>query len=94
MSIHRSLRTVSSALNQHRNVLKRSERITLMTERESFDPRHDSPMGLVKYANRKAATGKKPKKAAEGEVAEGVAAAAPAAAGKEAAKPAAKGGKK
>lgn len=84
MSIHRSLRTVSSALNQHRNVLKRSERITLMTERENFDPGNDSPIGLVKYANRKATTGKKPKKAAE----EG-AEAAPAA-GKEAAKPAAK----
>ncbi|MCI0363191.1 MAG: hypothetical protein L0Y44_12360 [Phycisphaerales bacterium] len=56
------------ALNQHRNVLTRAERITKLTESEKFIAEKMSPLGLVKVANRLVTTGKKPKKeAAEGE---------------------------
>jgi small basic protein (TIGR04137 family) len=89
MSLHRSLKTKPTALNQHRNVLTRAERIERLTEGERFNHSKNSPLGLLKVANRMASTGKKPKKeAAEGEGAEG--AAAPAA-GAKAAAPAAKG---
>ena len=89
MSLHRSLKTQPSALNQHRNVLTRAERITKLSETEKFFTDKSSPLGLVKVANRLVVTGKKPKKeAAEGEAgAEG--ASAPAAAAAPAAKPAA-----
>ncbi len=63
MSIHRSLKTQPSALNQHRNVLKRSERIIKLQEKDEFDPAEDSPMGLPKVISRKAVA--KKKKAAE-----------------------------
>jgi small basic protein (TIGR04137 family) len=84
MSLHRSLKTKPSALNQHRNVLTRAERISKLTESERFIREKTSPMGLPKVANRLVSTGKKPKKeAAEGEgeagAAPGAAAAAPAA---------------
>jgi small basic protein (TIGR04137 family) len=59
MSLHRSLKTKPSALNQHRNVLTRAERITKLMERDRFDPGEDSPMGLPKVANRKVAAKKK-----------------------------------
>jgi small basic protein (TIGR04137 family) len=64
MSIHRSLKTKPSALNHHRNVLTRAERIEKLTEKESFD-KDASPLGLVKVANRQIVT--KKKKAAETE---------------------------
>lgn len=59
MSIHRSLKTKPSGLNQHRNVLSRDERITELAERGDFDDSKDSPFGLVKVANRKVQTKKK-----------------------------------
>ena len=83
MSLHRSLKTKPSALNQHRNVLTRAERIGKLTDTERFIREKTSPMGLPKVANRLVSTGKKPKKeAAEGEAEAGAAApgAAPAAA--------------
>lgn len=96
MSLHRSLKTKPSALNQHRNVLTRGERIGKLTETEKFKLGSNSPLGLMKVANRMAIAVKKPKKeAVEGEAgAEGAApgavpAAGAAAAGKGAA-PAAK----
>ncbi|MHC4810938.1 MAG: small basic protein [Planctomycetota bacterium] len=62
MSLHRSLKTKPAALNRHRNVLTRAERITRLEDRNSFDPRFDSPLGLVKVGNRKLAVKKKVKK--------------------------------
>ena len=38
MSIHPSLKTKSGALNQHRNVLTRAERIAKLTLEAGFDP--------------------------------------------------------
>ena len=67
MSLHRSLKTKPAALNQHRNVLTRAERVQLLTHRERFDPENDSPLGLAKVANRQVVTGKKRKKAGESE---------------------------
>lgn len=87
MSLHRSLKTKSGALNQHRNVLTRPERIAFLSERDLFDEEAKSPLGLVKVGSRKAKVVKK--KAAEGEGAEagadvavGAAPAAPAAGAK------------
>jgi len=59
MSLHRSLKTKPSALNQHRNVLKRAERIERMQEFGKFDPATESPIGLSKTANRRMKAGKK-----------------------------------
>lgn len=59
MSLHRSLKTKPSALNQHRNVLSRAERVAKLMARDRFDPETDSPIGLVKVANRKVAKTKK-----------------------------------
>jgi len=91
MSLHRSLKTKSGALNQHRNVLTRAERIAKLTEEERFEVGKHNALGLVKVRSIKIAAGKKPKKAEEADAtakpgAKG--AAAPAA--KAAAKPAAK----
>lgn len=66
MSLHRSLKTEPGAINQHRNVLTRAERITRLQEQERFDPEADSPLGLVKVINRAAAKKKKPPKTEEG----------------------------
>jgi len=73
MSLHRSLKTKSGALNQHRNVLTRAERIAKLSEQDRFDASKQSALGLVKVRSIKVAAGKKPKKA-EGEAAEGGAA--------------------
>jgi large subunit ribosomal protein L25 len=90
MSLHRSLKTTSGALNQHRNVLTRAERIAKLSEEDRFDASKQSALGLVKVRSIKVAAGKKPKKA-EGEGAEGAAGAkAPAAAGAKAPAAAAK----
>jgi small basic protein (TIGR04137 family) len=78
MSIHSSLKTKSGALNQHRNVLTRNERVAKLTEAEAFTAGKNSPLGLPKVRSIKVAAGKKPKKEA-----------AAAAAGADAAKPAA-----
>jgi large subunit ribosomal protein L25 len=90
MSLHRSLKTKSGALNQHRNVLTRAERIAKLSEEDRFNASKQSALGLVKVRSIKVAAGKKPKKA-EGEGAEGAAGAkAPAAAGAKAPAAAAK----
>jgi len=94
MSLHRSLKTKPSALNQHRNVLSRAERIERLSGEERFDPDQGSPFGLVKVANRQMVTKKKKAEKEEGAEGAGEAgAAAPAAAAAPAtpaAKPAAK----
>ncbi len=59
MSLHRSLKTTSGALNQHRNVLTRTERIARLSEQDRFHAGEDSPLGLVKVANRAVAKKKK-----------------------------------
>ncbi len=59
MSLHRSLKTTSGALNQHRNVLTRTERIAKLIEQDRFNPDDESPLGLVKVANRAVAKKKK-----------------------------------
>lgn len=61
MSLHRSLKTKPAALNQHRNVLTRAERITRLTAEQRFEPETDSPIGLAKVANRQVVTRKKKK---------------------------------
>jgi small basic protein (TIGR04137 family) len=63
MSLHRSLKTQPSALNQHRNVLTRAERIERLKDKDRFNPENDSPLGLVKVGNRQVVTGKKKKTA-------------------------------
>jgi small basic protein (TIGR04137 family) len=88
MSIHRSLKSASGALQQHRNVLTRAERITTLTATDRFDPAKGCALGLPKVRSIKVSTGKKVKKTEEA----GAAAAAPAAKATKAAKPA-KGGK-
>jgi small basic protein (TIGR04137 family) len=65
MSLHRSLKTKPAALNQHRNVLTRAERIAHLTSFDKFDPEAQSPLGLVKVGNRQTVARKKEKKAEE-----------------------------
>lgn len=64
MGIHSSLKTKSGALNQHRNVLTRDERVAKLTAAERFAEGKNSPLGLPKVASIKVAAGKKPKKEA------------------------------
>lgn len=71
MSLHRSLKTKPSALNQHRNVLTRAERITKLADKGKFDPTKDSPLGLVKVGNRQVVAAKKKKADKDEESAEG-----------------------
>ena len=87
MSIHPSLKTKSGALNQHRNVLTRAERIERLTFEGRFDIATKSVLGTVKVRSIKATVSKKPTK----EAVAGAEGAAPAAGGKPAAgaKPAA-----
>ena len=59
MSLHRSLKTKPGALNEHRNVLTRAERIEHLIELDRFHPDEDSPIGLAKVANRNTAKKKK-----------------------------------
>jgi len=65
MSIHPSLKTKSGALNQHRNVLTRAERIAKLTLEAGFDPEKKSALGIVKVRSIKAAPGKKASKKIE-----------------------------
>ena len=65
MSIHPSLKTKSGALNQHRNVLTRAERIAKLTLEAGFDPEKKSALGIVKVRSIKAAPGKKAAKKTE-----------------------------
>ena len=69
MSIDRSLK-ISGALNRHRNVLTRDERIVQLKEDGVWEE-GDSLMGLPKVAHRKAAVGKKEGKEKTGEDVEG-----------------------
>ncbi|MCE2882283.1 MAG: small basic protein [Planctomycetaceae bacterium] len=62
MGIHSSLKTKSGALNQHRNVLTRDERVAKLTASERFAAGKSSPLGLPKVLSIKVAAGKKPKK--------------------------------
>jgi len=65
MSLHRSLKTKPAALNRHRNVLTRAERVARLADNDEFDPGKDSPLGLVKVGNRKVTVGKKKTKKTE-----------------------------
>ena len=67
MSIHSSLKTTSSSLNQHRNVLTRAERIAKLSSEDKFDPSTDSPLGLVKVRSIKVVVAKKKKTKEPGE---------------------------
>jgi small basic protein (TIGR04137 family) len=95
MSLDRSLKG-KSTLERHRNVLRRSERVSLLEDNEKWTEGKASVFGLVKVAHRKQVAAKKAPKAeaaADGTVAAAAPAAAPA--GKAAAAaPAAKGAKK
>ena len=68
MSVDRSLKS-ANALNRHRNVLKRAERISFLSDDGRWDEEKDSVFGLPKVAHRKMSVGKKVKKQAteEGE---------------------------
>ncbi len=75
MSIDRSLK-VKGALDRHRNVLSRAERIEKLQEEQNWEE-GQSVFGLTKVAHRKAAVGKKEAKepkTEETEAAEGTAA--------------------
>ena len=67
MSLDRSLKTKPAALNQHRNVLTRAERIERLMAEERFKHDDDSPLGLAKVGNRQMVTGKKKKEKKEEE---------------------------
>jgi len=64
MSIDKSLKT-SGALAEHRNVLKRAERIEILKDEDRW-PEDSSPFGLIKVAHRKSKVGGKVKKKVEG----------------------------
>jgi len=76
MSLHRSLKTEPSALNQHRNVLTRAERIAKLADKGKFSMEKDSPLGLPKVGNRQVVAGKKKKAKDEDATAEDTAEAA------------------
>jgi len=61
MSVDRTLH-IKSGIAAKRNVLRRSERIALMTEEGRFDPETDSALGLRKTRVRHARVGGKSKK--------------------------------
>ncbi len=73
MSLDRSLKTKPGALNEHRNVLTRAERIEHLIERDLFRPDEDSPIGLAKVANRNTAKKKAAAKEAETDAGTGAA---------------------
>ena len=58
MSIDRSLK-VKGALERHRNVLSRAERIEALKAEERWDEEEDSVLGLPKVAHRKSHAGRK-----------------------------------
>ena len=86
MSLDRSLKG-KSTLERHRNVLRRSERVVTLEDREKWSEGKSSVFGLVKVGHRKQVTAKKAPKAAAA-TDEAAAAATPAAGAKAA--PAAK----
>ncbi len=66
MSLHRSLKTKPSGLNQHRNVLTRAERIEQLAGEDKFNKEDGSPIGLPKVASRKTKLASKKKSDGEG----------------------------
>lgn len=70
MSLHRSLKTTSSALQAHRNVLTRAERIIKLQEDDRFSVEDDAPIHLPKVRNIKIQTKKKKAAKAEEETTE------------------------
>ncbi len=75
MSLDKSLRS-HGALERHRNVLTRAERIEILQDEEEWtEEEENSVFGLRKVAHRKVTTKRhKPAKAEEAEAAEGEAA--------------------
>ena len=69
MSLDRSLKG-AGRLAKHRNVLTRTERIAHLADVGKFDPESDSPIGLLKVANRKVVTGGKAAKKKQAEEAD------------------------
>ena len=67
MSLHSSLKKQSSAAGRHRNVLKREERMSKLTDQEKWEEDKDSIYGLPKVRSIKVRVKKKAKKKAEGE---------------------------
>ncbi|MAD19269.1 MAG: small basic protein [Planctomycetaceae bacterium] len=59
MSLHSSLKTKSGALNQHRNVLTRAERIEKLQATKRFVHGESSPLGIPKVRSIKVAAAKK-----------------------------------
>jgi len=59
MSLHRSLKTKAGALEAHRNVLTRPERIAKLSDNDRFVPGENEPIHLPKVANVKIMTKKK-----------------------------------
>jgi small basic protein (TIGR04137 family) len=66
MSIDRTLH-MTSGVTSKRNVLKRSERIAVMTEAGTFDPEKDNPLGIPKTRVKHSKAGQKAKKVEEKE---------------------------
>lgn len=91
MGVDRSLR-MKSSLARHRNVLTRAERVSRLMKEEKWSD-SQSPLGMAKLGNRKVKAGKKPKKEAAAEGAEGATATGAAAGPAKGAAPA-KGAKK
>ncbi len=58
MSIDRSLK-IRGALERHRNVLSRAERVEKLKEEERWSEERDSVLGLPKVAHRKSHAGRK-----------------------------------
>ena len=87
MSLHPSLKTKSGALNQHRNVLTRAERVAKLSLEKGFDTEAKGVLGLVKVRSIKVSAGKKATKKGEAEGGDAKAA-APAAGAAKAAAPA------
>jgi small basic protein (TIGR04137 family) len=78
MSLHSSLKK-SKAAAGHRNVLKREERLSKLTEEERWRAEGNSIYGLPKVRSIKVRLKKKPKKKVEGEGTADAAGATPAA---------------
>ena len=61
MSVDRSLKS-RYGLSRHRNVLTRTERISILSDDGRWDEEKDSVFGLPKVVHRKTSVGKKTKK--------------------------------
>jgi len=81
MSLHRSLKTKSGALEAHRSVLSRAERLARLKTEGRWSDDKTSPLHLPKVRNIKIATKKKKAEGEAVEGAEGAVAGVPGAAG-------------